>query len=89
MQVLGICKTEHQFYYTGPLLRRSERVPKGMVPLDSSDGEKRIIWVEEWKERLAEKWNTADFMFEGGLSAWYMRILPEPQRALWATFFQT
>lgn len=85
----GICNTEHQFYYTGPLLRPSERVPKGMVPLDSSGGEKRIIWVEEWKDRLAEKWETADFTFEGGLSAWCMRVLPEPQRARWATFFQT
>ncbi|KAJ5317825.1 Tetratricopeptide-like helical [Penicillium antarcticum] len=84
-----ICNAEHQFYYTGPLLRPSERVPKGMVPLNSSGGEQRSIWVEEWKDRLAEKWEIADFTFEGGLSAWCMRILPEPQRARWATFFQT
>lgn len=85
----GICNTKHKFYYTGPLLRPSEHVPEGMVPLISSGGEKRIIRIEEWKNRLAEKWETADFSFEGGLSAWCRRVLPELQRARWATFFQT
>ena len=84
----GICDPEHTFYYTGAILRPSERVPEGMVPLVSSNGEKRIIWVEEWKDRLAEKWETEDFAFEGSLSAWCMSVRPEPQRARWATFFQ-
>ncbi|KGO52106.1 Tetratricopeptide-like helical [Penicillium expansum] len=88
-KIPGICDPEHKFFYTGPLLRPSERVPKGMVPLISSDGAKEIIRIEEWKDRLAEKWETADFTFEGGLSAWCMRVLPEPQRTRWATFFQT
>ncbi|KAJ5413252.1 hypothetical protein N7465_005557 [Penicillium sp. CMV-2018d] len=88
-KIPGICDPEHKFFYTGPLLRPSERVPKGMVPLISPDGEKQIIWIEEWKDRLAEKWETADFAFAGGLSAWCMRVLPEPQRTRWATFFQT
>ncbi|KAL2704523.1 hypothetical protein AAEP93_005594 [Penicillium crustosum] len=87
-KIPGICNPEHKFFYTGRLLRPSERVPKGMVPLVSSDGEKQIIWIEQWKERLAEKWETADFAFAGGLSAWCMRVLPEPQRTRWATFFQ-
>ncbi|OBT88509.1 hypothetical protein VE02_03445 [Pseudogymnoascus sp. 03VT05] len=34
-----------------------------------------------------EEWETADFEFEGGLSAWCSRVLPEPQRTRWATFF--
>lgn len=88
-KIPGICDPDHKFFYTDPLLRSSERVPKGMVPLISPDGEKQIIWIEEWKDRLAEKWETADFAFAGGLSAWCMRVLPEPQRTRWATFFQT
>ncbi|CAI7592439.1 unnamed protein product [Penicillium discolor] len=88
-KIPGICNPEHKFFYTGRLLRPSERVPKGMVPLISSDGEKQIIWIEEWKDRLAEKWETADFAFAGGLSSWCMRVLPEPQRTRWAAFFQT
>ncbi|RDL30658.1 Tetratricopeptide-like helical [Venustampulla echinocandica] len=85
----GICDPKHEFYYTGALLRPFERVPKGMVPLVDSDGEKRTIWVEEWKDKLAEKWETADSAYEGTLSAWCMRVLPEPQKARWATLFQT
>ncbi|KAF3481028.1 Tetratricopeptide-like helical [Arthroderma uncinatum] len=87
-KLVRICKPGHKFYYTGPLLRPSECVLEGMVPLVSPDGEKRIVWVEEWKDRLAVKWETADFVLEGGLSAWCMRVLPEPQRSRWATFFQ-
>ncbi|KAJ5213230.1 hypothetical protein N7449_000399 [Penicillium cf. viridicatum] len=87
-KIPGICDPEHKFFYTGPLLRPSGRLPKGMVPLVSPDGEKQIIWIEEWKDRLAEKWETAEFAFAGGLSAWCMRVLPEPQRTRWATFFQ-
>jgi tetratricopeptide (TPR) repeat protein len=85
----GICNPDHHFYYTGSLLRPSERVPKGMVPLKLPGDEQRIIWVEEWKDRIAEKWDTASFTFDGGLFAWCMRVLPEPQRARWATMFQT
>ncbi|KAL3478572.1 hypothetical protein BJX99DRAFT_224327 [Aspergillus californicus] len=81
------CSPEHNFYYTGPPLEPSEQVPNGMVPLVSPDGTREVIWIEEWKDRLAEKWNTADFAFEGGLHAWCMRVLPEEQRARWGTFF--
>lgn len=83
----GVCDPQHEFYYTGPLLRSDEHVPKGMVPLVSTTGERQEIWIEEWKDRLAEEWETADFEFEGGLSAWCSRVLPEPQRTRWATFF--
>ncbi|KOS37676.1 hypothetical protein ACN38_g11524 [Penicillium nordicum] len=85
----GICDPQHEFFYTGPPLPLSERVPKGMVPLISPYGEVQIIWIEEWKDRLAEEWETADFALTGGLSAWCMRVLPEPQRTRWATLFQT
>jgi hypothetical protein len=59
-----------------------------MMVLDSLDGKRRTAWIEEWKDQLSEKWETADFAFEGGLSAWCMRVLPEPQRSRWATFFR-
>lgn len=84
----GICDPNHIFYYTGPLLQPSESAPEGMLPLVTSDGKRHVIWVEEWKDRLEEKWETAELAIEGGLSAWCMRVLPEPQRARWATFFQ-
>lgn len=83
----SVCDIHHEFYYTGTLLRPDEHVPTGMVPLVSTTGERQEIWVEEWKDRLAEEWETADFEFEGGLSAWCSRVLPEPQRTRWATFF--
>ncbi|KAL2862512.1 NACHT domain protein [Aspergillus lucknowensis] len=83
----GICNPQHEFYYTGGLLKPSERLPEGKVPLMSPDGERRVVWVEEWKDSLAEKWQTADFAFEGGLSAWCMQVLPEPQRSQWAKWF--
>ncbi|GIC90947.1 NACHT domain protein [Aspergillus udagawae] len=84
----GICDPRHEFYYTGSPLRPSERVPEGMMMLESSDGKRQTIWIEEWKDKLSEKWETEDFAFEGGLSAWCMRVLPEPQRTRWATFFK-
>jgi hypothetical protein len=56
-----------------------------MVPLVSAAGEKQVIWIEEWKERLAKKWEIEDFGFEDELSAWCMRVLPEPQRSRFAT----
>ncbi|PKX92831.1 NACHT domain protein [Aspergillus novofumigatus IBT 16806] len=76
----GICDPQHEFYYTGGPLQAFERVPEGMM--------RRTAWIEEWKDQLSEKWETADFAFEGGLSAWCMRVLPEPQRSRWATFFR-
>ncbi|KAL4863511.1 hypothetical protein BDV12DRAFT_189645 [Aspergillus spectabilis] len=85
----GVCNPQHEFYYTGPLLAPTERVPEGMVPLVSSSGERNVIWIEEWKERLAKKWETDDFVFKGGLSAWCMRVLPEPQRSRWTSLFST
>ncbi|KAL4981698.1 hypothetical protein BDW68DRAFT_172017 [Aspergillus falconensis] len=87
--LFGTCSPEHEFIYTGGLLRPSELVDDGMVPLFSAEGDSQVIWVEEWKDRLAEKWETQDFEHEGGLSAWCMRVLPEPQRTRWAAFFQT
>jgi tetratricopeptide (TPR) repeat protein len=84
----GICDDEHDFFYTGGLLRTAERVPDGMVPVVSSDGDTNAIWIEDWKDGLAEKWETADFTFDGGLSAWCMRVLPEPQRTRWAKMFK-
>jgi hypothetical protein len=44
--------------------------------------------VGEWRDRLEQKWETKNFEFEGGLSAWCMQVLPEVQRARWATFFK-
>ncbi|KAL4971626.1 hypothetical protein BDW66DRAFT_155481 [Aspergillus desertorum] len=67
-RLFGTCSPEHEFFYTGGLLRPSELVDGGMVPLVSGDGERRAIWIEEWKDRLAEKWQTNDFDFEGGFS---------------------
>jgi tetratricopeptide (TPR) repeat protein len=87
--LFGTCSPEHEFIYTGGLLRPTELVDDGMVPLVSADGDRRVIWVESWKDRLAEKWKTKDFEYEGGLTAWCMRVLPEPQRTRWAAFFQT
>ncbi|KAI9375585.1 hypothetical protein BJX61DRAFT_539736 [Aspergillus egyptiacus] len=82
-----ICDSGHEFYYTGSWLKPSERVPEGMVPI-VSNGERRTIWVEEWKDMLAEKWQAADWEFEGGLSAWVLRLLPEELKDRWRTFFQ-
>ncbi|KAL4956079.1 hypothetical protein BDW69DRAFT_159245 [Aspergillus filifer] len=86
---LGTCLSEHKFYYTRGFIRPSETADTGMVPVVSAEGERQVIWVEEWKDRLAEKWKTKVFEYEGGFSAWCMRVLPEPQRTRWAAFFQT
>lgn len=85
----GICDPRHEFFYSGPRLRPDECVPRDMMVLQSPDGEKRTIKIGEWKEKLSEKWETANFVFEGGLSSWCMQVLPEPQRSRWATFFKT
>ncbi|KAF7159523.1 hypothetical protein CNMCM5623_004861 [Aspergillus felis] len=84
----GICDPRHEFYYSGSPLRPSERAPEGMMMLESSYGKRQTIWIEEWKDKLSEKWETEDFALEGGLSAWCMQVLPEPQRSRWATFFR-
>jgi tetratricopeptide (TPR) repeat protein len=80
------CDPRHEFYYTGPPLRQSEFVPDRMIVLERSDG-KQTITIKEWMDKLSEKWGTQSPTFEGGLSAWCMRVLPETQRARWATFF--
>ncbi|KAL4886719.1 hypothetical protein BJY04DRAFT_213475 [Aspergillus karnatakaensis] len=87
---LQTCISEHEFYHTGGFLRPSEMVDEGKVPLISAEGERQVIWVEEWKDRLAEKWKTRELELEheGGFWAWGIRVLPEPQRTRWAAFFQ-
>ncbi|KAL3460099.1 hypothetical protein BJX64DRAFT_278710 [Aspergillus heterothallicus] len=87
-EILGSSNPEDDFYYIGGLVRESERVEEGMVPIVSGE-ERKVIWVEEWKDSLAEKWKTKDFAYEGGFAAWCLRVLPEPQRTRWAAFFQT
>lgn len=87
--LFGTCTSEHEFFYTGGLLRASQLVDEGMVPLVSRNGARQAIWVKEWKDKLAEKWRTKDFEYEGGYAAWCMRVLPEPQRTRWAGFFQS
>lgn len=87
--IRGICDPQHEFYSTGPPLRPDELVPEGMMVLQSADGKRQTIKVKEWLGKLSEKWGTADFEFEGGLSSWCMKVLPEPQRSRWATFFKT
>lgn len=85
----SVCNPEHQFFFTGSLLRSSEHVPEGMVPLVSATGEKQVVWVEEWKDSLADKWRTADVAFpEDSFLAWCMHVLPEPQKKRWATVFK-
>jgi tetratricopeptide (TPR) repeat protein len=84
----GVCDEEHNFFYTGGLLRKGECVPEGMVPVVSSDSHRREIWIEDWKDGLAKKWETTDFTFDGGFSAWCMRVLPEPRRTRWAKMFK-
>lgn len=83
-----ICDAQHQFYYTGQALRVSDRSEEGKVALTGSDGQVSSMWIEEWKDRLAEKWETEDFAFEGGLSAWCASVLREVQRERWTTFFK-
>lgn len=84
------CNTQHKFYYSGNPLLSLECLERSMVPLTStsSDGQIQTMWLEEWKDRLEEKWKTKGFEFEGGLSAWCMQVLPEVQRERWATFFK-
>ncbi|KAJ0419771.1 hypothetical protein BJY00DRAFT_285504 [Aspergillus carlsbadensis] len=86
---LSLCVAEHEFCHTGGFLRPSEMVDEGKVSVVSAEGEREVIWIEEWKDRLAEKWKTDEFELKGGLSAWCLRVLPEPQRTRWAAFFQT
>lgn len=84
----SICNPEHQFFFAGSLLRPSEHVSEGMVPLISSTGERQDIPVEEWKDRLMEKWKSEGFAFpDDGFLTWCMHALPEPQKTRWATVF--
>lgn len=83
------CSAHHEFYYTGEPLRLSESADQGMIRLRSTNSDEvQTLWIEEWKDRLAEKWGTKEFEFEGGLSPWCMRVLPAGQRERWATFFK-
>lgn len=89
----GRCNPQHKFFYTGQVLRPAEYVPTGMVPLVSSDGQKQVIWIEEWKDKLLEKWTeteteTVDLPGDGGLSAWCMQVLPKAQKSRWAEYFK-
>lgn len=51
----SVCDPHHEFYYTGPYLRFDDLVPEGMMPFVSTTGERKEIWIEEWKDRLAEE----------------------------------
>ncbi|KAJ5459063.1 hypothetical protein N7530_011007 [Penicillium desertorum] len=84
------CNTQHEFYYSGKPLLSSERLEHGTIPLSSTrpDGQMQTMRVEEWRDRLEQKWETKNFEFEGGLSAWCMQVLPGVQRERWATFFK-
>lgn len=84
------CNTQHAFYYSGKPLMSSECLEQGMVRLTRtrSNGQMQAIRVEEWKDRLEDKWGTKNFEFEGGLSAWCMQVLPEVQRMRWAALFK-
>jgi tetratricopeptide (TPR) repeat protein len=88
----GKCSREHIFFYTGQALRKAERVPQGMVPLVDANGQKRVVWVDEWKERLSKKWKCTKtdmtYSFDSGISKWCMQALPEAQRERWASFFK-
>ncbi|KAL3435231.1 hypothetical protein BDV09DRAFT_204202 [Aspergillus tetrazonus] len=64
------CTSEHEFFYTGGLLRLSQLVDEGMVPLVSRNGARQTIWVKEWKDKLAEKWRTKDFEIASPIMMW-------------------
>jgi hypothetical protein len=63
-----------------------------MVPLVGTDGKRQVVWIDEWKEKLAEKWVGAGTeqlnLDDGGLSAGCMQVLPEAQRDRWGKFFK-
>lgn len=89
----GKCSPQHTFFYCGEALRQVGRhVPKGMVPLVGSDGKEHVVWIDEWKEKLAEKWLGAGAepldLYDGGLSTWCMQVLPEAQKDRWGKFFK-
>ncbi|KAF7588623.1 hypothetical protein BBP40_005461 [Aspergillus hancockii] len=90
--ITGKCNPQHKFFYSGQALQQAESVPKGMVPLVGSGGQRRVVWIEEWKDKLLEKWTyteteMVDFR-DGGLSGWCMQVLPEAQRDRWEKFFK-
>ncbi|KAJ5820008.1 hypothetical protein N7474_005599 [Penicillium riverlandense] len=89
--ITGKCNPQHQFFYSGPALRQAEYVPKGMVPMVGSGGQRHVVWIEEWMDTLLEKWTytdteTADSS-DGGLPSWCMEVLPQAQRDRWEKFF--
>lgn len=60
-----------------------------MVPLVSAAGEKQVIRLEEWKNRLAEKWESAEIALpKGGFMAWCMHVLPESEKTRWSRIFK-
>ncbi|KAJ6134390.1 hypothetical protein N7523_000712 [Penicillium sp. IBT 18751x] len=89
---VGKCSPQHKFFYSGEALRQAGSVPKGMVPLIGTDGKRQVVWIDEWKEKLAEKWVGAGKeqlnLDVGGLSAWCLQVLPEVQRDRWGQFFK-
>lgn len=90
--ITGKCSPQHTFFYCGEALRQVGRVPKGMVPLVGSDGKRQVVWIDEWKEKLAEKWvgtGTESLKFDdGSLPAWCIHVLPSAQRDRWKKFFK-
>jgi tetratricopeptide (TPR) repeat protein len=89
---VGRCSPQHKFFYSGAALRQTGYVSKGMVPLVGTDGKRQVVWIDEWKEKLAEKWVGAGTeqlnLDDGGLSAGCMQVLPEAQRDRWGKFFK-
>lgn len=51
-----ICDSDHEFFFTGDPLCVEEMVPNGKVPVGD-----KVIWIEEWKDRLKEEWRTDEF----------------------------
>ncbi|KAL2817712.1 hypothetical protein BDW59DRAFT_165869 [Aspergillus cavernicola] len=90
--IAGKCNPQHKLFYTGQTLRQADYVPKGMVPLVGSGGQRQVVWIEEWKDGLLEKWTYTETeaadSSDGGLSGWCMQILPKAQRDRWQKFFK-
>lgn len=68
-------------------------MPKGMVPLADADGKRQVVWIDEWKEKLAKKWvgtGTESLNFDdGSLPTWCIQVLPSAQQDRWKKFFRT
>lgn len=67
-------------------------MPKGIVPLVGANGKRQVVWSDERKEKLAEKWvgtGTESLNFDdGGLPAWCMQVLLSAQKDRWNKFFK-